>query len=281
MDAITLKQKLQQIQTVNRAADHVEQPYELALHMMKHIGNPDPVLRDELIYITLATWIGQNVFADDQLKALMQLALDDEHLFYRIGEQDTDSVFTRTFSVLILPPILSMDRQRSFLQREDVAWIQQRLITYLREEKDVRGYVEDKGWAHASAHAADAVEDLAQSTYLAQTDLQALLHALSIKVMESGRAYIYDEDQRMAQAAVAVLNRNLLEQAALEAWVDQLQTARSGDIRDGMTLQENSHMSVNIRMFMQSLYFAVRNKEGEPFPVVRSLLLKALVGGEG
>lgn len=281
MDAITLKQKLQQIQTVNRAADHVEQPYELALHMMKHIGNPDPVLRDELIYITLATWIGQNVFADDQLKALMQLALDDEHLFYRIGEQDTDSVFTRTFSVLILPPILSMDRQRSFLQREDVAWIQQRLITYLREEKDVRGYVEDKGWAHASAHAADAMEDLAQSTYLAQTDLQALLHALSIKVMESGRAYIYDEDQRMAQAAVAVLNRNLLEQAALEAWVDQLQTARSGDIRDGMTLQENSHMSVNIRMFMQSLYFAVRNKEGEPFPVVRSLLLKALVGGEG
>lgn len=280
MDAITLKQKLQQIQTVNRAADQVEQPYELALHMMKHIGNPDPVLRDELIYITLATWIGQNVFADDQLKALMQLALDDEHLFYRIGEQDTDSVFTRTFSVLILPPILSMDRQRSFLQREDVAWIQQRLITYLREEKDVRGYVEDKGWAHASAHAADAMEDLAQSTYLAQTDLQALLHALSIKVMESGRAYIYDEDQRMAQAAVAVLNRNLLEQAALEAWVDQLQTARSGDIRDGITLQENSHMSVNIRMFMQSLYFAVRNKEGEPFPVVRSLLLKALVGGE-
>ncbi|WP_342553958.1 DUF2785 domain-containing protein [Paenibacillus sp. FSL R7-0652] len=280
MDAITLKQKLQQIQTVNHAADQVEQPYELALHMMKHIGNPDPVLRDELIYITLATWIGQNVFADDQLKALMQLALDDEHLFYRIGEQETDSVFTRTFSVLILPPILSMDRQRSFLQREDAAWIQQRLITYLREEKDVRGYVEDKGWAHASAHAADAAEDLAQSTYLEQTDLQALLHALSIKVMESGRAYIYDEDQRMAQAAVAILNRNLLEQAALEAWVAQLQTARSEDVRDGMTLQENSHMSVNIRMFMQSLYFAVRNKEGEPFPVVRSLLLKALVGGE-
>ena len=69
MDALTLKQKLQHIQSSNHSIDHEEQPYELALHMMKHIGSTDPVLRDELIYVTFATWIGQGVFSEDQLKA--------------------------------------------------------------------------------------------------------------------------------------------------------------------------------------------------------------------
>lgn len=271
MDAMTLKQKLGGF-----AADQVEQPYELALHMMQHIGSPDPVLRDELIYMTLATWIGQNIFSDEQLKHLLNLALDDEHLFYRIGEQGTDSVFTRTFSVLILPPILSVDRQRSFLQHEDMARVLERLTTYLKGEKDVRGYVEDKGWAHAPAHAADAVEDLAQSPYLESADLQELLQALSIKVMESGVAYIYDEDQRMAQAVVTILSRNLIEQAELAAWIELLQTERNGEAKDDKTLQEISQMSLNIRMFMQSLYFAIRDKDVEPFPAVRSLLLRAL-----
>lgn len=276
MDAITLKQKLQQLRAVDFAADQVEQPYELAMHMMLHIGNPDPVLRDELIYVTLATWIGQNVFSDEQLKNLLDVALDDNHLFYRIGEQGTDSVFTRTFSVLILPPILGIDRQRSFLQREDMARIQGRLITYLKGERDVRGYVEDKGWAHAPAHAADAVEDLAQSPYLKSTDLQELLHALSIKVMESSLAYIYDEDQRMAQAAVTILSRNLLEQEELEVWIEQLQSKGNGVANEGRTLQEISQMNLNIRLFMQSLYFAIQDNEAEPFQAVRLLLLKAL-----
>ncbi|WP_145414404.1 DUF2785 domain-containing protein [Paenibacillus xylanexedens] len=276
MDAITLKQHLQQLRAVDFAADQVEQPYELSMHMMQHIGNPDPVLRDELIYVTLATWIGQNVFSDEQLKNLLDIALDDKHLFYRIGEQGTDSVFTRTFSVLLLPPILSVDRQRSFLQQEDMARVLERLTTYLKGEKDVRGYVEDKGWAHAPAHAADAVEDLAQSPYLESADLQELLHALSIKVMEPGVAYIYDEDQRMAQAAVTILRRNLLKQAELAEWIEQLQSKRSGATNDGGTLQEVSQMSLNIRLFMQSLYFVIQDDKAEPFPAVRLLLLKAL-----
>lgn len=276
MDVITLKQKLQQIRAVDFATDQVERPYELALYMMQHIGSPDPVLRDELIYMTMATWIGQNVFSDEQLKNLLDIALDDEHLFYRIGEQGTDSVFTRTFSVLILPPILSVDRQRSFLQQEDMAWVLERLTTYLKGEKDVRGYVEDKGWAHAPAHAADAVEDLAQSPYLESADLQELLQALSIKVMESSVAYIYDEDQRMAQAAVTILSRNLLEQEELAGWIEQLQSKRNGVVNEGRTLQEIGQMSLNIRLFMQSFYFAIQDNKAEPFATVRLLLLKAL-----
>nr|WP_145405634.1 DUF2785 domain-containing protein [Paenibacillus xylanexedens] len=280
MDALTLKHKLQQLQSANLSATGVEKPYDLALHMMQHIGSSDPVLRDELIYMTMATWIGQQVFSDEQLKALLRLALDEEHLFYRIGEQETDSVFTRSFSVLILPPILGVDRQRSFLHEEDILRVKERLVTYLESEKDARGYVEGKGWAHAPAHAADAVEDLAQSPYIERAALLELLHALTIKVTESNQAYIYDEDQRMAQAAMTILGRNLLEQTELEAWVKQLQDKRSGDAEEGKTIQQISQLSLNIRMFMQSLYFSIRDQKAEPFPLVCSLLLRALDGRE-
>lgn len=273
MDALTLKQKLQHIHSANLSIDHVEQPYELALHMMKHIGSPDPVLRDELIYVTLATWIGKGVFSEGELRHVLELALDDQHLFYEIGEQGTDSVFTRTFSVLLLPPILNVDRQRPFLDKEDIAGIHHRLTTYLEREKDARGYVDDKGWAHAPAHAADAVEDLARSPYLVRMDLQELLHALTVKITESSVVYIHDEDQRIADAVATILRRNLLEQQDIAVWMDSL---HQGDSAENRSLLESSRMSLNVRLFLQTLYFAIRTEVAEPFPAVRSMILQAL-----
>ncbi|WP_145325665.1 DUF2785 domain-containing protein [Paenibacillus xylanexedens] len=273
MNAPTLKQKLQHIQSANHSIDNEEQPYEMALHMMNHIGSPDPVLRDELIYVTFATWIGQGVFSEDQLRHVLQLALDDQHLFYGIGEQGTDSVFTRTFSVLLLPPILNVDRQRPFLNKEDIGGIHHRLTTYLEHEKDVRGYVDDKGWAHAPAHAADAVEDLAQSPFLERTDLLELLHAFAVKITESTVVYIHDEDQRIAHAVITILRRNLLEQKDITVWIDSL---HPGDKAENRSLLESSQMSLNVRLFLQTLYFAIRREVAEPFPAVRSTILKVL-----
>ncbi|MCP1181854.1 DUF2785 domain-containing protein [Paenibacillus sp. 1781tsa1] len=273
MDALTLKQKLQHIQSANRSINNEEQPYELALHMLKHIGSPDPVLRDELIYVIFATWIGQGVFSEDQLRHVLQLALDDQHLFYGIGEQGTDSVFTRTFSVLLLPPILNVDREKPFLNEEDIAGIHHRLITYLECEKDLRGYVDDKGWAHAPAHAADAVEDLAQSPYLERMDLLELLHAISRKITESSEVYLHDEDQRIAHAIITILRRNLLEQKDITLWMNSL---HQGDMAVNRSLLETSHRNLNVRLFLQTLYLAIRTEEDEPFPAVRSLVLLTL-----
>ncbi|MGV2965204.1 DUF2785 domain-containing protein [Paenibacillus sp. FSL L8-0435] len=273
MDALTLKQKLQHIQSSNHSIDHEKQPYELSLHMMKHIGSTDPVLRDELIYVTFATWIGQGVFSEEQLRHVLQLALDDQHLFYGIGEQGMDSVFTRTFSVLLLPPILNVDRQRPFLDREDIAGIHHRLTKYLEREKDVRGYADNKGWAHAPAHAADAVEDLAQSPYLERTDLLELLHALAVKITESSVVYIHDEDQRIAHAVITILRRNLLEPKDITVWIDSL---HQEDQAEDRSLLETSHRNLNVRLFLQTLYIAIRTEEDEPFPAVCSLVLQAL-----
>ena len=41
-----------------------------------------------------------------------------------------------------------------------------KLISYVNREKDVRGYVREKGWAHCMAHVADAFDELVKNTNL-------------------------------------------------------------------------------------------------------------------
>jgi hypothetical protein len=131
--------------------------------MIVHIGALDPELRDDLIYTTFFQLIHrQQVLTPQQLRRLLQQVLDDEHLFYGIGEQGTDSVFTRAFSVLLLPLLLIVHRRQAYLGVAEITEVWEKLLRFMREEQDRRGFVEGKGWAHAIAHAADALDDLAQ-----------------------------------------------------------------------------------------------------------------------
>lgn len=95
-----LKQQLRTIVDHNYMLSQETDAFQLAQSMLAHIGTVDPELRDDLIYATLATWIMKPMFTPDQLRWLLNCSMDEEHLFYRIGEQATDSVFTRTFSAL-------------------------------------------------------------------------------------------------------------------------------------------------------------------------------------
>ncbi|MDD5369725.1 MAG: hypothetical protein PHQ40_11605 [Anaerolineaceae bacterium] len=91
-----LKEQLQAIAQNNYLLPENIQAFPLALDMLDQIGSPDSELRDDLIYSSSATWILRlHLFNGDQLRQLLSIALDDQHLFYAIGETNTDSVFTR------------------------------------------------------------------------------------------------------------------------------------------------------------------------------------------
>ena len=162
-----LKDQLQSIAQNKFSVSPSIEPFELALKMVNHIGSPDSQLRDDLIYTAFATWILEyKLFNGEQLRQLLASVLDDKHMFYCIGEENTDSVFTRSFSVLLLPLILIANREERFLTDTHIQQIKTKLLQYLDGEKDLRGYVEGSGWAHAVAHVADTFDDLVQSLYL-------------------------------------------------------------------------------------------------------------------
>ncbi|MFS0555378.1 DUF2785 domain-containing protein [Brevibacillus sp. 179-C9.3 HS] len=230
--------------------------FDVALEMVAHIGSPDPELRDELIYSTFSHWIEEGVLSPEQLQELLAIALDDQHLFYRIGENGTDSVFTRSFSVLLLPLILILHRNHPFLAKEAIQYVKDKLFTYIRQEADLRGYVEEKGWAHATAHAADALDDLAQCRELDKTDLKQILGVIRETIAGAKSVYAYEEDERLVTAVLSVWNRDELSLDEIDAWV-----------RSFLNRQDNSHAieaytgRINVKNFLRSLYYRVHDQE--------------------
>ena len=265
-----LKEQLQTIASDDFSIpEHIE-PFTLALEMMDHIGSPSGELRDDLIYTAFATWIlDHNLFDSDQLRQLLVITLDDQHIFYSIGETNTDSVFTRSFSILLLPLILIAHREKPFLTKLEVRQIKKRLLQCLSEEKDLRGYVVGKGWAHTIAHVGDAFDDLAQCLEIESADLLEILKAITAKICIDIIPYVYAEDERMTTAVVTILERQLLDEGDVENWIRSFATLVQKTER-----LPTSFKHLNAKSFLRSLYFRMcqQNMEKKLMQVVSNTL---------
>ena len=118
-------------------------------------------------------------------------------MLYNIGEKNTDSVFRRSFSILLLPLILITHRSQPFLTAPEIQQIKEKLLYFLGNEKDLRGFVSEKGWAHSIAHAADALDDLAQCSELSKINLAEILEAIRNVICVKDTGYIHGEDERI------------------------------------------------------------------------------------
>lgn len=144
--------------------------FQRVQEMINNIGSLDAELRDELICTTLSHWIPGDALNTNELKQLIPVVLDKNHLLYKLGETNVDSVFTRSFSMLVIPLLFMRHKKSPFLSREHIDQIKEKVFYNVQNERDYRGYDEEKGWAHAIAHAADALDDLAQCSELKKDD---------------------------------------------------------------------------------------------------------------
>src|SRR5258708_26446501 len=140
--------------------------------MLKNFAYTEPQLRDNLTYSVLAHAIidpdSQPNLTTSQVEDLVLTCIDEEHLFYHIGEAGTDTVFMRSFSLLIIAAILFADAKTPRLSEQVTRQAQTALLHYAKEEKDWRGYIKGKGWGHAAANVSDELDEVAQNRYLAQ-----------------------------------------------------------------------------------------------------------------
>ncbi len=264
----SLKQRLQSIS----AADFQPLP-ERGLRpfvdaMVAQIGSPDPILRDDLIYSAFFHWITQDRLPVPLLRNLFNTVLDDRHLFYGIGETGTDTVFTRTFSVLVVALLLDSHRRRPFLKPAEVKYAHERVLAYAAQERDFRGYTAGKGWAHAAAHTADALDELARCTELDAGDLTALLVTIR-SLVGNGVAYQHQEDERLSVAVMGVMTSRVFSPEALAAWVDSFAPL----VDAPGEFPESYYRRVNVIHFLRSLYFRLRRPSTDLDPDLKSALL--------
>jgi len=251
-----LKEKLIEIENNNYLLERGEDYFNIGLEMLDSIGSLDPILRDELIYGTLSHWILENKFTVEQLKKLLNISLDTYHLFYKLYEKDDDAVFKRTFSVLIVALIIEKHREEKFLCKEKLYEVKDKLIEYMNNEQDVRGYVEVKGWGHSAAHTADALAELAQCSCINKIDLLDILNSIKVKVCIGYYVYIEEESERMVTVIENSFNRNMLSDLEITEWLYEfkLQNAKESYI-------ENMYLKVNVKGFLRALYFRLLDED--------------------
>ncbi len=255
LNEIQLKEKLQALAQNEFRLSANEDLAMLIPDMLLHIGATDSLLRDNLIYTAFATWIlDYNILSPEQLRGLLQQILGKQHMSHNIGEKNTDTVFRRSFSVLLLPLFLIRHRSQPFLTQAEIYQVKEKLLCYLSNEKDRRGFVNKKGWAHAIAHAADALDDLVQCTEIGENDLREILEAIQTVISIEDVAYTCGEDERMVTVATAIIKRQLLPDTEFAQWIqgfaDPALIVRS--------MPQRIIIRTNIKNFLQSLYFRLQ-----------------------
>lgn len=197
--------------------------HAFAKEILPLLGTTNGRLREWRVLGILALWVGRRVMSDDEIRDLLWTVADDRHLFHGIGESGTDTVFMRSFSVLLLGAFSEAHRERAFLAAEEVRRLLETVVRYLGEEVDLRGFVSsEKLWAHACAHAADTLGRLAPCPELAAADLVSALEGIGRKATTDRVAFVFEEDARLAAAAVEILKLGIVPDARVAAWAASL-----------------------------------------------------------
>jgi hypothetical protein len=195
----------------------------LALEIADLAASTDPSLRDGCGYEALAAWIYRNnLFTGAQLEALRAKLLPA--MLAHVGESDNDAVFGRSFSALYMSILAAQDLRKPFLS---TAAFKETLDAALRcyaEEKDLRGYVPMKGWAHTTAHVADLLKFLARSPHLSAEDQKRIVSGVSQRCRTAHLVFTWGEDARMAAALLSVVDRKDFDASPFETWFQALIT---------------------------------------------------------
>ena len=229
--------------------------------LFSYLGSTDPELRDAIAYETFANWLDQDVYSPDEMRGyILRLLIN---LQEGLGERDTDTVFLRSFSALSLAEVVNHDNQEPFLDSDEVHNLLEKGLAYLEAEADPRGYVPDKGWAHALAHTADLLMVLGQNRFLNAADLAAILYGITDKLIQpTGWVYVHGEDDRLVRAVLAILRRKLLESDDVKNWLGTFTAPKSSSWKASFEDEAMNHAYFNTRTFLRSFYLRASRSDG-------------------
>jgi Protein of unknown function (DUF2785) len=235
---------------------------QLTDQLLSYLGSTDAELRGSIAYPILEQWIDRAYYTHEELWDIATRLL--QNLTVGIGEEGTDTIFLRSYSILALVDVISYDVQQLDLSPDQVRQIQEQVIVYLLAEKDLRGYETSKGWMHAVAHCGDLFWALAQHLFIAIPQQERILNAIAARISAPvAHVYLYDEDERLVRAVMALLQRNMLSITFFKQWL-KLLTHPAGRIAFEEKVEQQSSVASseaetcarhNVKHFLRSLYF--------------------------
>jgi len=211
------------------ARDHYTPPANttaalLTDELVDMLASPDPEQRDDIAYSTLASWIYQQKLLDAAaLRPIVGRLL--ANLTRGVGERDTNTIFARSFSALVLSVVIARDNVDPVL--DAAAWraIESAAFAYLSAEQDLRGYDAATGWMHSAAHTADLLKFLARSRYVDAPGQRRYLDAIAAKLTSAPVVFTHGEDERFARAVLSLVARADFDAAQFDTWLQRTKPA--------------------------------------------------------
>lgn len=198
-------------------------PFAFYQEILPLLGSTDGPLRERKVLGVLFVWIKRRVLNDEQIRAVLRILLDEDHLFLGIGESDTDTIYMRAFVVFLLTAFIQAHQVQAFLPTEELEDVRSAVLRFLEDEMDLRGYISpETWWGHAVAHAADVVRDLAGCEEFGANALAELLKAATKAMLVDTSVFVYEEDTRIAAAILAILKRGILSNETLTEWSESM-----------------------------------------------------------
>ncbi|MEI5905552.1 DUF2785 domain-containing protein [Bacillus spongiae] len=270
-EILQLKKQLKQLKEENNRSYAENELNELLDKMLTNIGCVDSELRDHLIYGMFCKLIMGDNLNSEQLNYILETCLGENYLLYKIGEKQGDSVFTRSFSSLVIALLLEKDRLSPFLSEGIGRKAIHESIAYLMKEKDIRGYVEEKGWAHSVAHGADLLQQAILHPLFDLNKSSDCFYAIETCLLKPN-VYTDDEDERLIFVIEAMLEKGVSENS-LQYWISSL-----SEILEEIHVNEDYlsfyKKKVNVISFMKSLYFRLnrRNFSNKTLQIIEEVI---------
>lgn len=183
-------------------------PIDFLPELFEMLGNPDPQIRDEQAYSTLAHWIRAGY---------LDVALRE------VGDEcatnlQSQNVLLRSFSALILGESLRRHRINPFLAGHIPAIWVQCWNRWYSSEPDVRSFEEGIGWIHTVAHGADVAYQIALLD-TSNDGLRHLTESLTERFLSLPSYLNQGEDDRLALAMLAILSQPNFEPEDIQHWM--------------------------------------------------------------
>ena len=202
-------------------------PEALLLELNELLDSPDPVLRDEIGYGIPTQWIyRQQLFSAEQLA--QQVERLSARMLRGLEDPQPQGVLGRSYAALNLSILVAQDLRQGFLGEEQFERLLAQAMAYMEKEEDLRGWDPELGWLHSCAHTSDLLKFLGRHPRLdTPVEQAALANSLAQKIIApSGKVFVDGEDERLANALLALLARPDFPMQTFEGFRAKLLEAR-------------------------------------------------------
>lgn len=245
----------------------------LSIALLACLGDPDPALRDGIVYEGLATWLrGNKLDEATRRKLLLELSA-------LVHPSAVDAAgFRQAFAALVLSEVARTDRIAAWLTPDERATLVESAARYLESIRDYRGFDAEAGWRHGVAHGADVLMQLTLNPALDKAQLDRVLAAVASQVAPPGEhAYVEGESERLARPVVFAALRGLHSQSEWQAWFQGIvapaplkQWSEAYSSRAGLAKHHN------VTAFLRASYVGAREGNDERLEVLVPGLQAAL-----